>query len=293
MLLPHFEFHEPPTIDDACRLMAQLGTKAKLIAGGTDLMVNMKRHIVAPEHVVSLARIDALKQCRQENGCCRIGACVTVAELAEAESIKQSLGALCQGAKSLGTPLVRNLATIGGNLGSARPAADLPPSLMAYGAEVILKSVSTERTVSMDRFFVGPGLTENKPDEVLCEIRVDIPPPGSGAGYINLGIRKAQDCNLVNVAAFLALDADGKTIDAARIVMGCVGPTHLRAPTAEKMLIGGKADEALFRKAAEAAMGDCHPIDDFRGPAAYKQAMVGVLTRRTLAMALKEARDRC
>ncbi len=290
MLLPNFEFHDTADLDDACRIMAQFGLSAKPIAGGTDLMVNMKRKIISPKHVVSLARIDALKGVEKINGRYRIGACMTVAELADSAALEKDLSALVQGARNLGTPLIRNLATVGGNLGSARPAADLPPSLMAYGAELLLKSASDERTIPLGKFFTGPGLTELKPDEILCEIRVDAPPAGAGAGYLNIGVRKAQDCNLVNVASFISLDADGKTIASARIILGCVGPTHLRAPTAEKRLVGEKADEALFEKAGEAACGDCSPIDDFRGSAAYKRAMVGVLTRRTLSMALNEAR---
>lgn len=292
MQLPPFAFHEPTSLDEALRMKASFGTRARLLAGGTDLIVNMKHGAVSPAHLISLARIDAMRHHGAENGCYRIGAGVTVAELLESAPVRQVLAALSQGAANLGTPLIRNLATIGGNLGSARPAADLPPSLMVYGARVVLKSASAEREVSTDDFFAGPGLTHIAPDEILTQIVVNTPPEGSGAGYINIGIRKAQDCNLVNVAAYLALDDDGRTIASARIAMGCVGPTHLRAPSAEAILTGETADPALFDRAADAAMQVCSPIDDFRGSAAYKRAMVGVLTRRTLAMALEAARDR-
>jgi carbon-monoxide dehydrogenase medium subunit len=292
MLLPRFDFHEPTTIEEACGLMAQFGTKARLLAGGTDLLVNMKQKVVSPEHVVSLSRLDTLKKIRKANGCYTIGACLTVAELVESEPIQKDLIALVQGAKNLGTPLIRNLATIGGNLGSARPAADLPPPLMAYNARVMLKSTAGERTIPLDRFFVGPGLTEIRPDEILCNIEVNIPPHGAGAGYLNLGVRKAQDCNLVNVASFLALEEDRETIKSARIVMGCVGPSPLRTPSAEKLLIGKKAAQALFAEAGQAACTDSQPIDDFRGSAVYKRAMIGVLTRKTLSMALSDARGR-
>ena len=292
MLLPKFEFHEPTTIEDACRMMSQFGATAKLLAGGTDLVVNMKRRIISPAHVVSLSRIDDLKQYHHENGCFRIGACVTVCELAESDVIKQTFGALASGAINLGSPLIRNLATVGGNIGTARPAADLPPSLMAYEARLVLKSTSGERKVSLDGFFVGPGMTNIRDDEIIYQIEMDVPPAGVGAGYLNIGIRKAQDCNLVNVASLLALDDDCETIKSARIVMGCVGPTHLRATSAEKILTGEKSDETLFAKAALAAGKDSRPIDDFRGSAAYRKEMVEVLTKRTLAVALKDARAR-
>jgi len=292
MLLPRFEFHEPKTLDEACQIMAAFGVKAKLIAGGTDLMVNMKKKLVTPSHVVSIGRLEELKTTENADTVVKIGACFTVADLAESAAINQTLSALGAGARALGTPLVRNLATIGGNLGSARPAADLPPSLMAYGARVVLASSKGKREVALDGFFVGPGFTEIQPDEILSEVHVNRPPAGAGAGYVNLGIRKAQDCNLVNVASFLALDSDGKTIKDARIVMGCVGPTPLLSPEAEKLLIGEKPSPSLFEKASLAAMGDSCPIDDFRGCGEYKRDMIGVLTRRTLAIALDEAQNR-
>jgi carbon-monoxide dehydrogenase medium subunit len=292
MLLPKFDYHEPKTLDEACQIMAELGSKAKPIAGGTDLIVNMKKKVLAPEHLVSVSRLEELKKLDTANGQIHIGACFTVAELVESEGINQRLSAVGSGARSLGSPLIRNLATIGGNLGSARPAADLPPSLMAYGAKVILKSSTGERIVSLDDFFMGPGFTKIGPNEILTEIRLDSPPALSGAGYINLGIRKAQDCNIVNVASYIALNDPEGDIQTARIVMGCVGPIPLRAISAEKTLTGEKPSETLFMKAGEAAMEDCAPIDDFRGSAVYKKSMIGVLTKKTLEIAYNEAKNR-
>jgi carbon-monoxide dehydrogenase medium subunit len=239
--------------------------------------------------VVALQRIDALRTIQLDKDTVRIGAGLTAAELAESETIRTRIGALAVGAVNLGTPLVRNLATIGGNIGSARPAADLPPPLMAYGARAVLKSLAGERVVPLPEIFKGPGITSIKPEEVLTGVIVDIPAPGSGAGYQNLGVRKAQDCNIVNVASYLSLDDQGH-IDQARIVMGCVGPTHLRAPGAEGMLKGEKPGEDLFARAGEAASADAKPIHDFRGSAEYKRAMVGVLTQRTLLAAWQAAR---
>lgn len=291
MLLPKFDFHEPKTLEEACQIMAEFGQKAKLIAGGTDLMVNMKKKLLSPDHLVSLSRIEELKNTESSGNVLKIGACFTVAELAGSEMISQKVSALGAGARALGSPLIRNLATIGGNIGTARPAADLPPSLMACGTNLVLKKSTGQRTVALDDFLKGPGLTAAEPDEILTEIHVDVPPPGAGAGYINIGIRKAQDCNLVNVGSFLSLGSDG-VIEKARIVMGCVGPVHLRAPSAEKLLVDEKPGDALFAKAGDAAMEDCTPIDDFRGSAEYKKAMVGVLTKRTLGIAYEEAKLR-
>ncbi|MCF8078139.1 MAG: xanthine dehydrogenase family protein subunit M [Desulfobacterales bacterium] len=289
MLLPKFDFHEPASVEEACQVMAEFKEKAKPLAGGTDLMVNMKKKIVSPEQIVSLGRIDALKDLSRENGTLKIGACFTVADLAVSETVQKLVSALGSGGRALGSPLVRNLATIGGNIGSARPAADLPPSLMAYGARLSIESSRGSRQLDIEKFFKGPGMTALAPDEVITAIHVDIPGPGAGAGYINIGVRRAQDCNIVNVASFLALDEKDGAVKTARIVMGSVGPTPLRAPTAEKVLVGSRPDASQFAKAAAAAQQDCSPILDFRGSAEYRRAMVGVLTRRTLEIALKEA----
>jgi carbon-monoxide dehydrogenase medium subunit len=138
-------------------------------------------------------------------------------------------------------------------------------------------------------FFKGPGLTVLRPDEVLTQIIVPKPQAGEGTGYINIGVRKSCDCNVATVASFFSLDPANGTIKEARIVMGSVGPTFIRASSAESVLIGQKPDAALFLKAGEAASSDCSPIDDFRGTASYRKALVGVLTRRTLDIAHRQA----
>jgi CO/xanthine dehydrogenase FAD-binding subunit len=289
MLLPKFDYHEPSTLEEACEVMAELGNRAKLLAGGTDLIVNMKKKIIAPEHVVSLGRLDALREIGSSNGTIRIGALKTVAEIAESGVVTERFAALSQGASNLGSPLIRNLATIGGNLVSARPAADLPPPLMAYGARVIIRKKEGERSIPLHDFIKGPGMTGLAPGEILAEIEIDRPPAYSGAGYIKLGTRKALEISLVNVASCITLDAPGGVITSARIIMGAVGPTPLRALSAEKILLGEKPSEHLFGKAGQEAAGKSRPIDDFRGSAEYRRDMVDVLTRRTLAAALAEA----
>lgn len=289
MLVPKFGFHEPTAVSEACEIMEVYGARAKLLAGGTDLLVNMKKKIIAPEHLVCLGRIDSMHGITEKDGYIVIGGRYTVAELSVNSLVKEKLSALQSGARALGSPLVRNRATIGGNIGSARPAADLPPSLIAYGATAVLQSLKGKREIALKDFFKGPGFTEINVDEILTEVRVPVPGNGQGAGYINLGVRKAQDCNIVNAAAFIALDDKDGSIKQARIVLGSVGPTPLRATSAEVLLIGEKPDEALFHKAGEAARQDCTPIDDFRGAANYRKAMVGILTKRTLDIAHRRA----
>jgi carbon-monoxide dehydrogenase medium subunit len=290
MLLPRFQYHEPKNLREACELMAEFKGQSSPLAGGTDLLVNMKKKTIMPKNIISLGYLKELQGLNKEGKHWVLGAGIKVAELAAFPEIREKFRALALGADSLGSPLIRNLATIGGNLVSARPAADLPPGLMVQGARVVLLKQSGQRTMALEEFIRGPGQTALEPDEILTEIILDEPVPYSGSAYLKLGIRKALEISLVNVAAVLTLDKPEGLIRSARIVMGAVGPIPLRAPSAEKILIDAKPGEALFIKAGEAAAGDSKPIDDFRGSAAYRREIIKVFTRRALAMAWEDAK---
>ena len=290
MLLPRFQYHEPTSLAEACRMMAELGGGVRPIAGGTDLVVNMRRRTLAPEHVVSLGRIKDLCATDLSERVLTIGACCTVASLAESSAIASRFHALNEGALSLGSPLVRNLATAGGNLVSARPAADLPPPLMAHGASVTLRSSQEQRVVPLDQFFVGPGRTIMKPTEILTSIVFETSPPLSGSSYIKLGTRRALEISIVSVASFLALERPGGRIQSARIVLGSVAPVPMRARDAENMLFGEIPGQPLFVKAGETAAAESKPIDDHRGTAGYRRDMVAVLTEKALQAALERAK---
>jgi aerobic carbon-monoxide dehydrogenase medium subunit len=289
MRLPKFQYHEPRTLVEACEIMADLKDRARPLAGGTDLLVNMKKGIFRPESVVSLSGIQALNGMENSGTMLKVGACSTIAKLAASHLVFEKFTALHAGAGSLGSPLIRNLATAGGNLISARPAADLPPALMAYGASVILKSISGEKTIPLHDFFLGPGKTVMEADEILSKILLPDPPPGSGAAYIKLGNRKSLEISMVNVASFISLDPGAEKIQKIRIVLGAVAPIPLRAVSAEQLLTGEKPGGPLFRRAAKAAASECKPIDDFRGSARYRRAMVEVLVERSLETAWRRA----
>lgn len=290
MLLPDFEYYEPKTVSEACEIMGRLREKARPLAGGTDLIVNMKKKLIRPDHVVSLAKIEDLKGIVRENGLLKIGACVTVGELAASEAVSGALDGLAEGAKVLGSPLIRNLATVAGNVVTARPAADLPPPLMAYGASVVLAKTSGQRTVGLDDFFRGPGQTVMEPDEILTTILVQIPQGHRVGSYIKLGVRQTLEISLVNVAAVISLDGPDGVVSQSRIVLGSVGPIPVRAVSAEKILDGQMPSETLFERAGEAAAADAQPIDDFRGSAEYRRDMVSVLTKRALNAAFQKAK---
>ncbi|MGD8389548.1 MAG: xanthine dehydrogenase family protein subunit M [Desulfobacteraceae bacterium] len=288
MLLPRFEFHEPQTVDEACQMLGDMGANARPLAGGTDLLVNMKKKLIAPENLISLDRIDSIKGVDKLEGGLSIGACMKVADVATAGEIQDMFPALAEGASRLGSPLIRNLATAAGNLVSARPAADLPPSLIAYDAELVIRNAKGERTLPVEELFTGPGVTVLNPNEMVECIRLKNPPGKSGSAYLKLGIRETLEISIVNVAAWFSLEND--VIKNARIVLGAVAPTPIRAPSAEKALMGEKPSDALFREAGEAAAGDAKPIDDFRASAAYRKDMVSTLTRKALALALDRAK---
>lgn len=291
MLLPKFAYHEPTTLEDCLSLMSELGGNAKVIAGGTDLLVRMKRQLDQPQHVISLARVPGLDQIvpRNSHGV-TIGAGATAATLARHELINDRFSSLALAAGRLGAPMIRNRATLGGNLVTARPAADLPPACMVLDASLKLKSANSERDVPVLEFFRGPGDSVIEPHELLTAVNMETPPPWSGGAYIKLGARKALEISMVNVAVLLTLLSPDGPIVNARIALGAVAPTPVRAFAAEELLIGDKPSETLFQKAGETGVGMCSPITDHRGTMEYRCMMIEVLTKRALSMALEAAR---
>ena len=167
MLLPKFNYHEPASLSEACEAKARYRESSRLLAGGTDLLVHLKKGLASPENIISLGRVRELTAIDQSNGVVSIGACVTVSNLIASEIVSRALSALKAGGIALGSPIVRNRATIGGNINSARPAGDLIPSLMAYGATLVFESVGGTRELSLEEFITGPGKTLIRPDEIM------------------------------------------------------------------------------------------------------------------------------
>ncbi len=285
MLLPKFDYHAPTTIDEAGALLNHYGVKAKILAGGTDLLVNLKKKLLSPEQVISLNKIEGLKEISLIQGeGVYIGPLTTAAYLAEPKRIPEDLAVLAQGAGKLGSPLIRNRATVGGNLATARPASDLASPLLVLGASVRLKGPNGERTLPLKNFLLGPGQTAIRPDEILSLIFVPLFEGPSAGAYFKLGSRKALEISLVNVASFLGLGPDG-SIQEARVALGAVGPTPLLSPGAARVLKGVKPkdeNDPVFKEAARAAAQDSKPITDHRGSAEYRREMVEVLTHRSL-----------
>ena len=286
MLLPKFEYHRPGELAQALELMAELGPEARPLAGGTDLLVNLKYQREQPAHLVSLQDLAELGELSRQDGGIRLGAGLRVAHLAGGPEACRDLGALVEGAASLGSPQIRNRATLGGNLCSARPAADLVPPLLVLGARLVLQSRGQERQVELDEFLQGPGQTLIQPQELLTAVVVDAPPPGSGSAFQKLGIRRAMEIARVNAAASLVLAEDGRTIARARVALGAVGPRARLSARAQEVLEGQTASEELFAQAGQAAVEDASP----RTCHEFKCEVVSVLTRRCLLAAWQQAR---
>lgn len=283
-----FEVHAAATLEEASTLMARFAPRARLLAGGTDLLVDLRTARVATDHLVSINRIDELRGITVDSAGIRIGALTTPNQLAASPIIRKHLPALEDATKDLAAPQVRNMATIGGNIASAIPSADLPPVLIVHGASVVLWSPDGQRSVPLESFFTGPRQSVRKDNEVLTAIEVPIPARGFGAAYERFANRNANACAVAAVAAGLLLEDNG-TIRETRIVLCAVAPTPKLLASVGHALTGKTAGEATFDVAAGLAMEAAKPISDIRGSDLHRKELIGVLTRRALAKAHRRA----
>ena len=280
-----FEFYEPTTLAEASRLFAE--EHAQLLAGGTDLVIGMKALTETPQCVISLQKIPGLAGITTEaDNSISIGAMTKVREVELSGDIQQHHTALAEGASEIGSIQIRNLATIGGNIAHASPAADTVAGLLVADAQVDIAGADGERTVPIDELFTGPGQTVLAPGEIITRFR--LPSPMSGSHYIKHKIREVMDLAFIGVAA--ALNLDNGTITDARIGLAAVAPTPIRATEAENLLNGNAPTAELLEQAGEAAAAAASPISDLRCSAEHRREMVDVLTRRAIQHALERAR---
>jgi len=281
--LPRFEYHAPSSLSGALDLLAQYGDKARVLAGGTDLLVSMKKREMVPEHLVNLKGIADLKGIRYDaKGGMSIGALVTLEEMKRSEIVRDKFCVLWDAVNVMASFQVRSLGTIGGNLCGAVPSADTAPPLIVLGASVKMVGVSGERSVPVEDFFKGPKESVLQRNEILTQVLVPSPLPRSSGAYIKLMRRNAMDLALVGVAAYLGLDPERNVCSRARVALGAVAPTPIRAMQAEEVLVNRKIDEALAAEAGKAASTVCRPISDIRSSLEYRCSMVEVLTKRAV-----------
>ncbi len=281
-----FELHEPRNLDEALALLAAKGGTARPLAGGTDVLVDVRGGRIQPDALVALQRVDALRGLTRENGTLRLGASTTIADcLKELPLVEHA--ALRQAAAVFANPMIRNVATLAGNLASASPAGDMLPPLLVLDAQVELVSTHAARTVPLNDFFLGPRQTVRRADELIAAVRVPTAAAHTGEAFYKLGLRQADAISIVSVAVWLS--REGERIRDLRIALGAVAPRPLRALRAEELLRGQLYGESLARQAGELAAQECSPIDDLRGSAAYRRRMVAVYVRRMLAQAWARA----
>jgi carbon-monoxide dehydrogenase medium subunit len=295
MIPAAFEYFAPASLGEATALLAKLGEDAKILSGGQSLIPMMKLRLATPQHIVDINGIPGLSYIRETGGALgggvlAIGALTRESDLEESEIVRTRYPLLHDTCKVIADPLVRNLATIGGNLAHGDPANDHPATMLALGAEVVVRSGSGERRIPITGFFTGPFATALRPDDILVEIRIPAPPPHSGGAYLKLE-RKVGDFATAAVAVQLTLSPDGACAQAG-IGLTNVGMTPIKAEKAEAALAGKRLDDKTIAQAAQLAASAAEPAEDLRGPVEYKRDLVRVLTARALRTALAGAEGR-
>lgn len=283
-----FDYIAPTSVDQAVAALVEGGRDTRVMAGGTDLIVKIRHRMLFPKCIVNLKRIAGLDAITadKKNGL-TIGATALLADVAAHKGIRRHYPTVAEAAGATANVQIRNMGTVVGNLCNASPSADNAPTLMAMAATVDIAGPTGSRSMPLDQFFQGPGITALKTGEIVTAIRVPPPVAGSGTAYHSLSQRGKLDCSAVGVGTMVVLKGDHCTN--ARIIVGACAPVPMRTQAAEKMLIGKRITDTLIRRAAQKASEETSPITDVRASAPYRWKMVSVLTIRALTDARKMA----
>ncbi len=285
ILCKEFEYLEPKTIDEAILLLANYGKEAKIVAGGTDLLVQMKTERLHPKYLISIARIPALRYIIEE-GRLRIGTLTPFRELEKSSTIGNRCLALAEAARSVSSVQSKNMGTVGGNLCHGSPAADSAPPLIAFGANVKLVGASQERVIPLEDFFLGPGETVLSPGELLIEVEVPEFSDEAGSAFLKMG-RVSADLAKVSVA--VVMTRKNNHCKECRIVLGSVAKTPLRARKAEEILRGERFGPQIVNQVSQVASEESQPITDIRSTAWYRKEMSKILVRDAIDLAWRRA----
>jgi aerobic carbon-monoxide dehydrogenase medium subunit len=288
--LPRFEYVAPRTVEEVCSFLAERGGEARLFAGGTDLVLQMKRREIAPRLVIGLKGIAALASIRSQPGGIAIGAMATFGAIESSSLVRERHDFLCATAAGIGSPEIRAVATIGGNLSGALPCADFPAPLMTLGARVRLKSARGERSLALEDFFKGFAETAAASDEILTEIEIPSRPDCAGGAYVKFHDRHAMDMTTTGVAAFVTWDREKRVAANVRIALSVSGPVPLRAKKAEAALSGERLTDEALAQAALLACQEARPRASWRARREFREELINVLTQRALRQAGEKAR---
>jgi len=287
-----FEYRTPKSLKEVQGNLKEFGSEAKLIAGGTSLIIMMRQRLVRPACLISLRSVRGLNRITQKDGGLRIGGLATHREVETSSLVRRRAPLLAETYRHVATIRVRNMATVGGGLAHADPNQDPPPTLIVLGATVKLSSTDGSRVVPIEEFFTDYYETLLRPEEIITEIFVPRLPPNSGGAFLKFLPRTADDYATVSSAAVVTLDRAKKKFADVRIALGSVGATPIRAVEAEEVLRGQPVKAEALREAGEKAKLAVDPISDFRGSDAYKKEMAGVFVRRALEQALSSLRKK-
>jgi carbon-monoxide dehydrogenase medium subunit len=289
MIPAAFDYHRAASLDEAIGLLSKYGSDGKVLAGGMSLLPMMKLRLASPAHLVDISRIPGLEYIREEGGFLKIGAATRESQLERSEILAR-YPILLDTAKVIADPVVRNRATVGGNLAHADPANDHPATMLALGASVVARGPRGERTIPLNQFFNGVFSSALAGDEILTEIRIPVPPKGSGGAYLKLE-RKVGDFAAAAAAVQVTLDGSGAILRAG-IGLTNAGDTPVEAVDAERYLAGRKPDAPTVAEASRLAAGASRPSADRRGSVEYKTEMARVLVGRALNKAVERAKGR-
>jgi len=285
-----FDYYAPESIPEAVDLLSDLGQNAFVMAGGTDLLIRKKHGMITPDAVVALKKIKGLDSISvgPKKGLF-IGATALLADVAAHPGVRKKYPGIADAAKNTANVQIRNMGTVVGNLCNASPSADNAPTLLALGATLSIAGPHGERTMALEDFFLGPGLSALKPAEIVTAVTVPPPLPHSGAAYVHLSARGKVDCSAVCIGAHVEMQ--GRKVNNARLFVGACAPIPMRTPRAENVMIRKVFTEKLAEKAGETASEEALPITDVRASRDYRNSMVSVMTKRALLLAHKRARS--
>ncbi|MBW1658869.1 MAG: xanthine dehydrogenase family protein subunit M [Deltaproteobacteria bacterium] len=291
MSYPKFRYAVPKTVRDAVEILhaaTEKGEKAIVLAGGTDLMVQLREKSLVPDLVVDISRVTSLTKIERMGNEIRIGPLVTHSMLASSDLIREYVGVLSEAARTVGSPQIRNLGTLGGNIVNASPAADTIPALVILDAQLILTGPKGDRTLPITDFFEGPYETVIEADELLTGVIVPLPPPSGRAIFLKLARRKALAIARMNLACMLYYNRQKEVFEWVRLCVGSSTPRPVRMTEAEKILEGQPFTDVVLQKAGQAAAEQMVALSGLRSSTAYKKPVVGDLVIRAVKLAVEK-----
>jgi carbon-monoxide dehydrogenase medium subunit len=288
--MKNFDYLEPTSVAEACALLKQHGGEAKVFAGGAHLTILMKQGLLEPKSLVNIKKIPELKGIRYDAATgLTIGALVTHRELETSSLVRENSPVLCEAEREVANIRVRNMGTVGGNLASGEPLTDLAQIFIALDGKAKIAGPTVHQMIPVEELFVDFYTTSLAEDEILTQVVLPPLPAHSGIDYIRFSSSSVVDKPSVGVAVRLTLDSGAETIQTARIVLGCVGATPVRARKAEALLVGKKLTAELAQEAGSVASQECSPTSDLRGSEQYKRAIVGTLVKRAARTAYERS----